>query len=99
MFADVCRCPRGERLHGWTQSHRIKDIVAHPGTERDVPTMPKIGNGDREIGLAEVLGHLDAEELRDAAHHIDATGEIGVLVNRIQEDAIDDDTSRRGGVD
>ena len=63
-----------------------------------MPAMPEIRDRNREVGLTEVEGHLDAEKLRYAPHHVDSARKIGVLVDGVEKDAVDDDAPRRRGV-
>ena len=42
-------------------AERDEDIIAEPRRQRDVPSVPKVGDGYSEMRLSEVLRQLDAE--------------------------------------
>ena len=75
------------------QGEGIEDIVAHPGAQGNMPAAPEIAQGDGKVRTAEVGRQLDAEELGNAGHQIDAAGKIGVLLQGIHEDGDDDDAA------
>ena len=87
-----------ERAHGGAHRERIKDVVLHPMAQRHVPAAPEVGERRGEVRLTKVLGHLDAKELRDAFDHIDAAREVGIHLERVEEDADNDDGCRGGAV-
>ena len=99
MLAAMGREPLSPPLYARQQRKRVEHVVAHPCAERDVPAAPEIAEGDREVRLAEVGSHLDAEQPSKAEHHVDTAREVRVLVNRIHQDSHDDNRSRHAGID
>ena len=51
-----------------------------------MPAPPEISQRGGKIRLAEVGHHLNAEQLRDTQHHVDAAGKIRILLQRIEQD-------------
>ena len=87
MSAEVPGAPFPKFLHSPGQCQRIKHVIPHPGAQRDVPSAPEIPQGDRKVGLAEVLVQLHAKEGGDAPDDVNAPGKVGILPDGIQEDS------------
>ena len=74
---------------------RVEDIVLHPRAERDMPSAPIFVDGLREVRTLEVVDQIDAEELRHTAGDINTAREVGVQLERIEQDG---EGQRRAGI-
>ena len=86
VLAPVPGGPFAKSLHRLGQRERVEQIITHPCTEGDMPAPPEISQRGGKIRLAEVGHHLNAEQLRDTQHHVDAAGKIRILLQRIEQD-------------
>ena len=77
--------------HRLGQRKGIENVVAHPAAQADVPAAPEVAQRNGEVRTLEVGRKLDAEELSDAGDHVDAAGEVRVLLEGVEQDAHDDD--------
>ena len=59
-------------------SERNVDVVAKPGSERDVPSTPELGNIATEIGNIEVSSQLDAKQFSAADGDVAVAREIAI---------------------
>ena len=59
-------------------TERDIDVVTQPGHQRDMPAAPEITDGGGEIGCAEVLHQLDAEETGTADSNVGVAREVAV---------------------
>ena len=95
---DMRAGPAGKFPEGLGQRQRIKHIVAHPRTERNVPAPPVFRQGHCEDRAAEILGHVNAEHPRDAACDVNAAGKIAVKLNAVEQNAAGNDRAAVGAV-
>ena len=56
-----------------------------------MPAAPEVAQRNGEVRTPEVGRKLDAEELSDAGDHVDAAGEVRVLLEGVEQNANDDD--------
>ena len=68
------------------QCDGIEDIVLHPRAETDMPAVPIIRQCCGKIRLAEVLDHVNPEDLCSGAGNIDAPGKVRIDLQRIKHD-------------
>ena len=68
-------------------AERDVDIITEPGAERDVPTTPEIGDGDRGERIVEVLEVVEAEHAAHTDRHVTVGAEVEVELEREAEAA------------
>ena len=63
-----------------------------------MPAPPVVGQRRGENGPQEVLGHIDAEDLRHTTGDIDAAGEVTVQLDAVGQNAYEDHRAAVGAV-
>ena len=64
---------------------RIEQVPLEPAAQGNMPAVPELTDGTGEIGLPEILDHIDAEDLRRTPGDIDTAGEIRIDLHRVQQ--------------
>ena len=64
-----------------------KEVVAHEAREGDVPALPELREGAREIRAVEVLEELDPDHAAEADRHVRVPGEVEVDLEAVGQDA------------
>ena len=62
VLAETLAAPFAETPHPAAERYRIEDIVFHPGSQRNMPSVPEICQVDCKIRLSEVLIKFDTEK-------------------------------------
>ena len=67
-------------------AERVVDEVAQPPAEGHVPAPPEVADAGRRVGVVEVVGDLDAEQQRAAAHEVHVAGEVAVDLRGVADE-------------
>ena len=78
-------CHLSKASHPAGQRNGIKNIILHPGTQRNMPAMPEICDRPGKIRPLEILIQRNPKQLADSDHHIDSSGKISVQLYRISQ--------------
>ena len=66
------------------------DVIAKPRRQGDVPAAPEVAHRRRQVGAAEVLHEVDAEQARRADGDVAVAGEVAEDLEGEEEDRDDD---------
>ena len=67
------------------RNDRFEDVNTQKSGKSDVPTLPKLRNIGRKIGIVEVFGRADAHHVGHADGHVAIAGEVDVDVEGIEQ--------------
>ena len=69
-------------------AERDVQVVAQPRGERDVPAVPELGDGLREVGRVEILREHEPEHQTETDGHVGVAAEVEVDLERVCCDAV-----------
>ena len=65
-------------------AQRDVEIFPEPGSQRDMPSAPELGNGGRHVRVIKVFKELESKHFSQADSHIRVSGEIVIDLKRIK---------------
>ena len=75
----------GQAGHSVGAQHGIEQIIPEPGAQAHMPAAPIFGNAAGDIGIIEVFGENEAENVAQTNGHIGITGEVKVELQGIEQ--------------
>lgn len=66
-------------------AQRDIEILPEPGSQRDMPPAPELGNGRGHVGISEVLQEFESEHLAETDSHIRISREIVINLKSVKD--------------
>ena len=64
-------------------TQRNVEVVAHPTAQRDVPALPELGDGARDVGVVEVFRELKSHHPPQANGHVGVAREVEINLKSV----------------